>query len=393
MKKKFIKSQFKSLLLPGLVLGGILVVAAFFIGALVNAYCEWHLQYDAYGNLTSRYVMIEAYSGMTALMIFAVTIAFLMPFFVFSYRFSLKKADIYFQAPYEERTVRNTRVLVGLFYVGVAFTIAFLLLVSVYGLRVIATQQVATNTNQIVRAQMDAAYYFLGYILGLFTVLATYLITSFFSSTCTSLPNAVITAIEGLTILALGFLCIIYWKIDYDQTYRSIYSSATENLSYVGFSPVHSILYFAYFIENPAVGVVIQRVDDVIKGIYLFDTIGYVVIGGLLTVPLMLMKEPSGETAGKGFGASKLARIIHHTFFGFCCFASYIFVIGAQFLIFAIGYTITGVVYWLITAWENRTFKFKQKDFIPMICSYATCTITSMVYFWMQYQITGYVYY
>ena len=381
MKNKFFKLTFKSLLLPAAVICGIMLLVAFLTSInanITNTYRE-------IGEIPSVYYLYErANSSISTIVIFSAIGACFLPFAVFSYRYSLQKADIYNQAPFEEKTVRNTRVLVGLIYICIIFTASFFILFTGYGIRVMLTRlplvEPGTSSYRTL-ATINPEIWFLGYILGLLIVTSTYVVVCYFVSKSTSLPNAILTSMSGMLILG-GTIFALTYAPCFLYTYNlSDYSLWFVYLYRIGFTPFQASSFIISSLDIQAVSATPEFTHTTLDYVNLINMIISILLGGLSSIPLLFAKEPSGETSGKGFGKRKGERIIHHILFGVLGYGISYFASTTTFIVSFIFFSFMATAYVLITAWLNRSFKFKKCDLLPMIITISASFVTMIVFF------------
>lgn len=382
MNSKLIKFTFKNMLLPTLILGGILVVAAFLIAITAGVQDEY-IKVIEYGLLTRTYIYSSANSGLTVFVAFALSAAFLMGLTIFTYRHSIKKADLFYQIPYNEKSLRNSRILVGLLYTAIIYTLAFLVLIFIYGIRWMITPEVKDLAQEIlIRASIYPKYYVIAFIVGLTSACATYLITCFFASTASSLENSIAISLEGLLLLGGTAFVLFYglWEIEATKTNYAIEGGLLDNVAHnFGLSPYQVGMFINRVTNYHAVGDTEAYFQGELETL-IADVVLYVLLGGVLLIPLLLSKEPSAETCGKGFGNNKFDRVIHHVTFGLICFLAYIASSPENLVIYLIFYLIIVSIYFLSTAGLNRTFKIKMCDILPMIINASGTLISSTIF-------------
>ena len=92
---------------------------------------------------------LDLYHENTKLSIISLTIpftilAFIMPLFVYNYKFSLRSSDTFYQLPFKEKEMRNLRVMAGLVAIVCSLIACFLLGFVFFTIRFYASPEIKT---------------------------------------------------------------------------------------------------------------------------------------------------------------------------------------------------------------------------------------------------------
>lgn len=376
MISRLFKSQFKSMLLPGLIIGSIVILTGIILGLSANVFEVYSV--SSYG----RYLTAVPSMNTTAMFVVSCIGGTIFGIIVASYRFSLKKADVYHQAPFNEKTVRNVRILVGLIFTLIATITAFFFLICIFVVRSKFSYP-SNNYNSeyyaYTRANIDYVLLFCEFIVIVALVISCYFISVFFALQTSTLPNAIILTLAALLILGTGTKFIGMIVSHYYSCFEVYKNSVEEFVPNITFGYIYGSSEFIYYRFESQIMNLEQSYK--ISNWNLYEPfVGTILLGGGIAPICFLQPEISGELCGKGDNKNVIQRIFHHTFYLIAlCFATTAIDDSGVFIYLLVALYL-GTTYYLITVWLNRSFKLKQDDWIPMIVSFGTSTLVAISY-------------
>ena len=275
--------------------------------------------YDFYSSRTNGGQML-----VVSMTIPFTVLAFIMPLFVYNYKFSLRSSDTFYQLPFKEKEMRNLRVIAGLIAIASTLTICFFIGFIFFTIRYYSAPETiersftyyaydeVTDTSRFVSE--TTSYAKIAFHPGIFALilpiaLVGIVLEYFISCFLTSLTNKPFTAIlfNG-SIQAFMMLLISSVVVYFDHSMElAAYAYQCETYSLI-FAPgimfangmaSYISAYFAFGnidISNDLEG---------IKGFTFASTISLaVLIGAAAAFLVFYMKEPSGEHSGN-YGLNK----------------------------------------------------------------------------------------
>lgn len=350
MLGKIIKSQIKSLLVPGIIVAIV----------TLTSYIPITLFESTGGYVDNNSQIIGAFPFLSVL---AFIFATVLPLCAYSYRYSLPKADFYNQIPFKKNLVRKVRSLILLSYILIAFTVVFFL-----GLAICAVK------NQMpVEAGLYKYHYNLGamtvsYLFLLVIIIAQYFVSSFFVSKGNTFINSMFLLIGGNVILSLIVLApICFYSVTFNARNANL-GKVDDVLYTIGGSGIHSLvlLLISYVTKLEEANININySLAEFFATKYaaalITDSMFFIAFGVLGGLEVFFGKEPSGEYYGKAKCHDISQDIIIHLTFGIIglfvvCSAAIGFVLA-----FASTFVFYAIAYYMIHSLLNRSFKFTKR--------------------------------
>ena len=251
-------------------------------------------------------------------------LAFIMPLFVYNYKFSLRSSDTFYQLPFKEKEMRNLRVIAGLIAIASSLIICFLIGFIFFTLRYYtATATIertyysyiydeVTDTGDFVSttANYPKNVFYPGiFVLILPIALICRALEYVISCFLTSLTNKPLTAIlfnasiQVFMMLIVTSIILFFeqrMNLDGDVYQCQLYSLIfAPGLMFANGLPSYVSSYFAF--NDASVGSDLEG----IKGFTFTAMISLsIIIGALAAFLVFYMKEPSGEHSGN-YGLNK----------------------------------------------------------------------------------------
>ncbi len=289
MNKKFTLWQTKKWITPYLICT--IILAAIFISGMsfmdVGVYTN-----TASGNLRvgtgSAYLEDLAYP--------ALIMSVIPPFLVYSDRTSRTKTDTYRQTPFTKRGYRAHKLIIALVMYLISVTIAFLLGMLVFGIKVASFE--VTDSQYVYT--FYTGYYFLAWIVILAECACAYFVNCFFVSLGSNRISQVI-----FLICASYFLSqIMYGAVTYYYTV-TLNLIETDNLS---LSQFQCFNWLADVFDSLILTNCVPEIDCYTN--FVVSMVLYHVIAAGLGFLCFFLKEPSGEKAGRGGYSNFACRFI-----------------------------------------------------------------------------------
>lgn len=383
---RFIKWQLKKWL--PIILSLFLICAAIFWISMINIDVIKDTMYDDInGNPYPYYWGTQFKGGLLNIGILSTLITFVIPFFVFSYRFDKTGSDAYLQFPSKKNQIRNIKLLIGLGIVVSIITVVYWVGVLIVFARVMSFPAEGTWSYVNLEYSTDAVFYeryninwnvyLYSYLFTLGSAIGTY----FFNSLLVSLGNNFLTSaiyvIAGtLIVSAIGPFTFLY----------------TDELIYVEQDVINAVdrFYPENFISGPIMDCIyIDRVlgsmiDLSAKNIEFVTSETLSMIFGWVArfgaVPLCIMlKDPSGEYFGQpGHKNAWFGFITYGAMFVIAIMVGTSFFGGLELLPIAL-FIIATVAFYLIVSIFNKNFKLGKKDIIPLASVTGAMFILSLI--------------
>lgn len=365
-KSKYIKYLLLKEWLPFIVIFTAIALIGFFLQcASVSLY-----------NCPNTTNVLSEFSISTFL--WSVTIfAIAMPFLVFSYRFTTKRNDTYYQLPFNANELKNIRVLTGLLAVVIAFTISFMIpyvfLMVRYGA---SPAYVMFEGKRLDKESIDFGLMFAMFFIALAAIAIEYFISCFFVSLCDHPLSALVVsaAFHALLVFTMYFAALsastILDAAGASYPYNELRFASTPFFRYSpgpAFAGFFADNFFSTYVLGKHYDAIIMRPD---QSYYYFSLFIYVsiivmdvVIGVIACLMTLLRKDKSGEMCKKhGFANEKLNPL-----FLLCLVPAVILSFGipsqSVFPYSFIWLTFVGLAYFLYVLF-NGTFKIRYYNYI-----------------------------
>ena len=298
MNKKFVKFQLKQWLPLSIIL--LVFLSSVFLstcmGSNIYAYASNGVGGDG--------VMIYSYPETNILAIFipSMLLTFIMPCFVYHFRYRKESADFYRQSPMKEGVIRRHKVIIGLLILLAVVTITFYLGFLLMLLRFATASATKPASSNALVYNLYFAYYPLFWLFLLLSVSAQYFVNCFLMGLAGTLIDGILLMLVGQIFLN-GFL-----------TFPLLLQLETMALSnnpipigfanFVGIVPGFGVLepvlagerLFNPLIQKGELAWNGDSVSTTFNYIFLFL---YFVLGGVASFFCLKGKDPSGEYFGK----------------------------------------------------------------------------------------------
>ncbi len=331
-------------------------------GLIAIAFAGFFLFPAALSNidLTSGHYYGNAFS-FTPIIQVGLIATIVVPFFVFSYRFSRKSADAFMQFAVPERKIKNIRVLLGLLAIMIPFVAVFWL-----GTMIVAIRQAVSPRDY----WYDYGWITLGFLYLMVAIPAAYfVICAILSVANNPIDGALAIAIVQVLLLLTIEPFSQYIKV-FDYSSVPYFNISSYNLTLWSVSSSFSFL-FSNMIEGQPFSESAGWATA-----YTFEAIYiplFLVLGSLAMVFTFRKKDPSGESFGdKGYDMAWPKYSIH-VLMG--SFAFLIATIAPQLrnwdysstnglLIFTVSVIGWSLGYYAILAIQERSFRIPKKELL-----------------------------
>lgn len=302
MNKKFVKWQLRQWL-PTIIVFAVFLASVFLSSCL---YSSVYAYASEYGGV--QYIYQYPETNLLSIYIPSLILTFVMPCFVYHFRYRRESADFYRQAPEKEGSIRRHKMLIGLIIllvvISVAFWLGFLLMIVRFS---VAVPPRSAYSRGAMLYNLYFGYYPLAWLYLLLFVAAQYCINCFLMSMAGTLLDGILLMIVAQIFLNGLFefpLIMIYeiiaipmngsvpnWMGDFSQVL----------VLFPGVGVVEPVV-FGYRLFEPLIQ---KNATDVVSGNGLFDfvTFGslalYFLGAGACGYLSFKGKEPSGEYFGK----------------------------------------------------------------------------------------------
>ena len=341
---------------------------------------------------------VDIYDDRVRLSVLPLTIpftllAFILPLFVYNYKFSLKSSDAFNQLPFKEKEMRNTRGIAGLIALLSVIIICFIIGFIFFTIRFYSSPKDTINSyinyyydeekDIGIEIPMEVTLYRGTYHPGMFMVLLPIVLVGialeyFISCFLTSLTNKPFTAIlfnTSIQMLLFGLLASILLTVEhfyllgnelgvYSETFANINQCYQYTLLFAPGIMLASGLsdFISYnFVLN---GEFNSAILEGVKGFAFYSSIAFALIVGLVAAFFVFyMKEVSGEHSGNyGLYQPKYNFLIYLS--ALPVFLSLLSSEGKYLSLYLILDIIIVAGYYFVNAMFLGTFKIKKYHYI-----------------------------
>lgn len=362
---KFIFWQIKRWLVPALVILGVMTMSMVIIAA------SEPLTYEI-NNMTGE----PMYYGMTnnlflSASLYASLISIVFPMFVFNYKFGIRRADFYKQLPFEKNELRRIIFVMGLVIAMVGVLVSFLLGLGLYLIRYFVYDKSTLIVTEYATEKLynfDYKYLLFFVILLMFTVFATYSISSLF-------VYHNVTVFEAIVAIILGQLFLGLLTFTIAQQAVALYIKNTDqeiDMVYLTFSMISPVIASSNMNQ-----LFVGFGDGIWKNLY-WNVGTYFLLGIGAFIWLMLVKDRSADIENeKGKPAPITLVAVHGGFLSVMLFANmlagYTIYISLIINIFVIA------TYFFINVLYRHGFKLRLEQWIPIVASSLVAIIDAII--------------
>ncbi len=367
MNKKYIKYQIKQWLPLIGIISGILIITLIIDLIFSKNPMNYHYYEASKSNVSYQNPLI-----ITSCCILCLT--FFVPLFVFSYKYSIKKADTYVQSPFKNNNLKITNFILGYLCLALPFIVIFLIgLLSTY-----ITQLINNPYHVIVVPQNPGMtyyshitfYYNYGYlILFMFFILFMLFIEYSLNSFAANFANNTIDALIYISLFFIFRMLILYAIPQYFMQNLDIieYDFNIFNLSLT----IMPVISFALTVFNSLISRGYFDAKDVfISDLYKYQYVGYVIsftfiimIGIFAALYIFFIKDKYKENYGRKRNNTIFDYLLPHLTMMFIAFSLYTITrydTTSKIVIFLAFF----VMYYCLLASLNKSFKIKKYDLI-----------------------------
>ena len=253
--------------------------------------------------------------------ILCLVMTFVMSFVVFSYRFSTKRTDTYYQIPLKQGELKNIRFITGLVVIVSIITVSFIVPYLVLLIRYAAIPKIYVEQTNTIKEYSKNAFNIkmlpLVYLVLIALVSLEYFISCFIFSLCHKPVSAILLSISIHAMLAFtlfgGFNTIDTRSVSHNTVvHENLYNSSWTCFRYSpGITMVISLpelLYQKFVLLSVYDGGLLVYSNATMSLIVFIIQISLHGILGIVSLILLLLKkDDSGELCNKhGFVNSKL---------------------------------------------------------------------------------------
>ena len=260
--------------------------------------------YDAdYSNVTL--------AALTApMMVFAIV----LPLFVFNYKYSLKRGDTYYQLPLNQRDLKNTRVLTGLFVLAISFIIAASLPYFAYTLRYIFSPDYMRFSGVTFFKYLNAGALLGSIGIAFILVITEYFISCYFTSLTSKPVSALLISVSFHIILIFTLYSIFSNMYNFSRIVRRTEDAYLDaaNIA-IEFSPGPLVIFglpdyiarvYAYGLSGSAIPF---DTDSNQRAVLIVNLVLELLLGSAACFLTLFKKDDSGESCNNyGFANKKL---------------------------------------------------------------------------------------
>lgn len=364
--KKFVVWQFIQWL-PLFVLMSIWMAAVYLISCFVNTTLTV-IDYSARPSYLEYPRVTYPFSNILVIFVVVIILTFIVPLFVYNYRFNKKQVDTFMQAPFSKNNLRITRILIGLAMILISFTVIYFI-----GVMIVLIKQTLITDSSSFNNYEDTAYlnnlynyghYFTAYLFIISFVSIQYFINCLFISFSDNLLDAILITIfvNAILIFFIPSLLVLFNCFSYLN--RSFYmeSAVLFLASAPSFILPSSILYNVCdaLIVNDSIRYVFYNGIDVAA--FILNLAIYLILAGISIYKIFFVKDPSGEFAGRGGPRNFPISLFAHAFF--FLIGLLVSAIGSLGIIYfdIVAFIVYGLSYYGVLAIYNRRFKIDIKQ-------------------------------
>lgn len=324
-------------------------------------------------------------TGLTTIFFSTLLATFVLPFFVYSHRFSKQAADAFNSFPATKNIVTRTKLLIGAAYIAalltVVYWIGFLIVVYRYNFNPIndlskADQAMAT------RYEINFGYYVPAY----FAILASLLISYFFNCLMCSfggtLANAILFVFGGnlLTLILVSVLSETIIRLGSNRSFLN-WLWSWMILGGIGSEYHFSVNLFAALIKG-------DEISEIFEGAKLASLIIGVLIHLGTSIFLWFTEEPSGEKFGVPGASKGAASYIVYTCLGLVM-VEMANISGKGFSIpDFLALVVVVISVYLVMAISEKRFKFTKREWIIFFAICACYVVLKLAYVFTDLNVT-----
>ena len=352
-----------------IIFTALLLIVNFSFATSVSLYSQNH---------PSQY-FYEDFQGTTSFTIIIWFImAFVMSFVIFSYRFSTKRSDTFYQVPLKPGELKNIRFITGLIVVAVVMLVTFIIPYLAFVIRYVSSPDIYIYTyysGTFYKNYINLGMMFVSFLVALGATLLEYCISSYFFSLCHKPASAVLINITFHAFIAF-FLATLFALIG-SRIYDANHSTDTtasfniHNASMVmlAYSPGFTLLidlpkdFFFKMAFQQSFLPYLESIGTFATVVFYIMIGAHVLLGAIGCTLLLLKKEKSGEYCNKyGFANSKLNQLFFITMIPF------IFMFAALHTSYIISFYFVFIIiagtYYFLFALFSGTFKVQKSAYI-----------------------------
>ena len=316
-KKQYLKYEIKSLLVP------LIIFAAIFLTNSMEFILTLAVSGFEYNSECSQ-------SFFVSMVIVPTIFSFVLPIFLYLYRFSKPRLDLYYQVGIDKKYFRRTRFLIGFIGIAAIFSIIYLFTSSLISLgfalndfNKLRTTYNAINYDVIYTypsfSGTIVASYFGFYPFFLLSILTNYCICSMLTSFSNNIKDLFIHYICGFVILSLGLTAIpTYIFMTFNVGYENINLSSFVSPVVFSFMPIMPLIYFVGLARNFAyygyfdINFDHQSINNIDNVLIIIFSMLIIILGICSFLHVFFHKERSGEFANKHGGYNFYTKNIVH---------------------------------------------------------------------------------
>lgn len=334
-----------------LPLAGIILVVFLVCYLSSSALANVDISYPEYGYGTVDYPA----TNLDWLLVPAIIATLIVPFFVYSYRFSPNAADAFLQLPFKKAVLKRIRLLLGLAAILIPFAISFWL-----GVGIMAIRQ--TGLAYSFHYEWFAAAFAFSMVL----LAAGYFASCFLVSLGNGRLDAALALLVGQTILMLSVSPLLYFAAKY--TAVPGFSLAFETLCFYAPEALTGY-FFADLIVKGTFAPAELYPTEVWLGAIIIYTVLFTVLGLAAALWQLLTADPSGENMGRKGYASPLGTAMPHAMMiqtAFLLAATLLYAnMHSQDITSILVVSIAWALgYYILLALGNRSFAIRRKDLV-----------------------------
>ena len=321
----------------------------------------------------------------------AMVLTFVMPCFVYHYRFVRSSADFYRQAPEKEGAIRRTKVLLGLLIILVCTTVVFFLGLLLMLVRFATAPDPATiygDSTNYVQYNLYFGYYPLFLLFLLIGLSAQYLINCFIMGLAGTMLDGIFLMLAAQIFLnglfEFPLLMLLFWNGSLRGALESFLSQT--GILFPGYGAVEPVLFsYRFFEPLIAKNSFTMVFEEAYLNVFNYLTIGlYLALGGTCGFLVMRGKDPSGEFFGKPGPRNQLARMpIYLAGISLApllaALADVGFSAGGTLLILLMFFNMWAVGFYAILAIYHRSFRIGKESLTVYLCSAGFCVALMVI--------------